>query len=188
MLQTPIRWLLLANGLLLLGVIAVIIVLISRLPNRVRSEASQDNRPSSEQVASPSVNGISVHRETVTRQITFQASFGDPVIRRMSPEVLFTHGVQSREWDLLPSSPGMDMSETPHDYVLAVSLPGARPENIYLSITNSVVTILARFCDNRGNMIGSMIRRVQLPVLPNGGHPAVTSCFSNGMLRVCVAK
>ncbi len=97
------------------------------------------------------------------------------------------HGVEPREWDWLPASPGMDMAETPRDYVLLFSLPGVRPEDIRLTVSNHVITVQATVRDAGGGMVGGLLRRVQLP-RPTIESAPVASVFSNGILRVCVGK
>ena len=97
------------------------------------------------------------------------------------------HGVEPREWDWLPASPGMDMAETPRDYVLLFSLPGVRPEDIRLTVSNHVITVQATVRDAGGSTVGGLLRRVQLP-RPTIESAPVASVFSNGVLRVCVGK
>lgn len=115
-------------------------------------------------------------------------SFGDMGQRHASPDIWSAHGAQPQEWDWLPASPGMDMAETAHDYVISFSMPGIRPDDIRLTVTDCVVTVQAKLRDAGGTPVGAVVRRVQLPATANGFLAGVATSLSNGILRVCVAK
>ena len=96
-------------------------------------------------------------------------------------------GVQQEEWAYLPATPGMDMAERPDGYLLAFSLPGVRSQDIRLSMTDCVMTVQAVLRDVHGHPVGGMERRVLLPRTP-GDPGAFKAFYTNGVLRICVAK
>lgn len=114
-------------------------------------------------------------------------SFGDSARYAGLPERWTHRGVQVREWDWLPASPGMDMTETPRDYVLLFSLPGVHDEDICMGITGRVFSVQAVLRNAEGRRIAGMRRRVQLPEDPGPAGIVFAAC-SNGILRVCVRK
>ena len=79
------------------------------------------------------------------------------------------------------------MLERPDAYLLAFSLPGVRCEDIWFTVTDRVVTVQAVVRNLAGDLVASVARHVRLPQAP-GNSAQCTSCFSNGILRICVAK
>jgi HSP20 family molecular chaperone IbpA len=96
-------------------------------------------------------------------------------------------GVEPQEWARLPASPGMDMAESADGYLLTFSLPGVRDDDIRLTMTGRVMAVQARLRDEQGHQVGGMERRVLLPHTP-GDTALFTARYTNGILRVCVAK
>jgi HSP20 family molecular chaperone IbpA len=174
-----------ANGILLAGIVllfvcwAILSLRRIQLPEEEDRNADRAEDPS-ERAPAPRVvdaGGIGVH----------PISFGDAVRTEGLPERWTRRGVQVREWDWLPASPGMDMTETPRDYVLLFSLPGVHDEDICMGITGRVFSVQAVLRNADGKRIAGMRRRVQLPEVP-GPDGIVFAACSNGILRVCVRK
>jgi HSP20 family molecular chaperone IbpA len=114
-------------------------------------------------------------------------SFAPNALSSEAPEVWRMRGMHPREWARLPASPGMDMAETPEGFLLTFSLPGVRNEDVRLTMTGRVVTVHAVVRDPHGNQVGGMERRVLLPRAP-GDPSGFKALYTNGVLRICVAK
>lgn len=94
-------------------------------------------------------------------------------------------------------SPRMDVVETDDEFVIACDLPGMKPEDIDLNITNNVLTIRGeKKADGldpekaknlrRETWLGSFQRTVTLPESVNGD--SVSAELKNGVLAVRAAK
>lgn len=175
----------LVNGVLLAGIVLLFVcwaVLSLRSIQGLESEDRNADRVEDRTEPAPAprvvdAGGIGVH----------PISFGDAVRTEGLPERWTRRGVQVREWDWLPACPGMDMTETPRDYVLLFSLPGVRDADIRMGVTGRVFSVQAVLRNADGKRIGGMRRRVQLPETP-GSDGIVFAACSNGILRVCVRK
>jgi len=172
------------NALLALG---ILILLICLLLGRWRTGARLSPVGNDPKAAAP-VNSSAVRREVDAGRVGVRpVSFTRNSVLPDASENWRIRGIQPQEWALLPASPGMDMAERPDGYLLAFSLPGVRNEDIRLSMTDRVVTVQAVIRDARGNQVGGMERRVLLPRTP-GDPAAFQALFTNGVLRICVAK
>jgi len=174
---------------LLFGSILVLLVLLLANPRWLRGRAKQQDSavgrlPPSEPAAVDSTMSRRVNAGQMgMRPISFVHETGS----RDRRGVWMMRGMQPQEWAPLPACPGMDMQETTNGYLLAFSMPGVRPEDVQLSMTGRVVLVHAILRDGAGNRMGGMDRRVLLPRTP--GNPAdFQARFTNGILRVCVAK
>jgi len=171
------------NALLALGILILLVCLL--LGRSIQAKNAHSGPvPAS---AQPMVS-FAIHREmSVQRTGMREVCFAPLPPMPDAAEVWRARGVQAQEWARLPASPGMDMLERPDAYLLAFSLPGVRDEDIRLTVTDQVVSVQAVVRDLAGNPVGDVARHVRLPQAP--GNPAeCRSCFSNGILRVCVAK
>lgn len=172
------------NALLALG---ILILLLCLLLGRWRPGARQSPVGSDPKATAP-VNSSAVRREVDAGSVGVRpVSFTRNAILPDASESWRARGVQPQEWACLPASPGMDMAERSDGYLLAFSLPGVRNEDIRLSMTDRVVTVQAVIRDVRGNQVGGMERRVLLPRTP-GDSAVFTARYTNGVLRICVAK
>ena len=174
------------NGILLAGIVGLLlrwaVVSWQRLEIRLSGEDRETPRFDDVSDSNPAHRAVDAGWVGV-----HPISFGDQVRSAELPERWTRRGAQAREWDWLPAFPGMDMTETPRDYVLMFSLPGVRDADICMGITGRVVTVQAAIRNADGNRVSALRRRVQLPEDP-GSAGIVSAAFSNGILRVCVRK
>ena len=168
------------NALLLLAILVLLVLLLFGQQRHVAAVSSVDN----DYHGAPTV----VPREVDARRVGLRpVSFSRIVFSAETAEGWRVRGVQAQEWARLPASPGMDMAEMPDGYLLTFSLPGVQNDDIRLSMTGSVVTVQAIVRDPHGAQVGGLERRVRLPRTPNV--PAeFKAIFTNGVLRICVAK
>jgi len=177
------RFLVILNALLTL----VILVLLACLwSGRCRFAAGQthiETKTAPDGAQSDALREIGVVHRVGIRAVSFtcQALPPDP------SDGWRQRGMQPQEWARLPASPGMDMTETPDNYLLNFSLPGVSNNDIHLSMTGRVVSIQAVVRDARGHEICAMERRVLLPRIP-GDSTEFKAHYTNGVLRVCVGK
>ena len=115
-------------------------------------------------------------------------SYGEPVTAIDSHETWERRGVQPQEWDALPATPGMDMRDTPQQYVLSFSLPGVREQDVHVTFTGRLVIVRATLRDAADIPVGLILRRFQLPTASGGRPDTAVTLFSNGVLCVSVAK
>ncbi len=173
------------NALLALGILILLLCLLLVRGRGVLAKNAH-NEPVSA-VMQPMVSFAIHHEMTVQRTGMREVCFAPPPPMPDAAEVWRGRGMQAQEWARLPASPGMDMLERPNAYLLAFSLPGVRDEDIWLTVTDRVVSVQAVVRDLAGNPVSAVERHVRLPQAP--GNPAEwKSCFSNGILRICVAK
>jgi len=182
-----IRFLVFLNALLALLILALLVCLLLG-QWRQRSAQSPTGTNASGKVFSPFGKPPASRREIDAGHVGVRpVSFSRVVVSAEVAEGWRVRGMQPQEWARLPASPGMDMTEMPEGYLLTFSLPGVLNEDIRLSVTDRVVTVQAVVRDPLGNQVGGLERRVLLPQTP--GDPAdFKAVFTNGLLRVCVAK
>ena len=176
-------WAMLNAGLALLIIVLLGLLLLGQWRRGVMpAEASERNEiaPLNALAERGEVNFVRVGVRPV--------SFTRILIAADAAEGWRIRGVQPQEWARLPASPGMDMTEGADGYLLTFSLQGVCNEDIRLSVTDRVVTVQAVVRDPHGTQIGGVERRVRLPPTSNEDDADFKALFTNGVLRVCVAK
>lgn len=115
--------------------------------------------------------------------------YGEPSVPARARAAWLSSGVPPPEWNVLPATPGIDMSDTPQHYQVRFSLPGVRGErDVNVTVTGRLVTVRALLFDAAGVPAGSLLQRVQLPPAA-GSHPDAAIVFlSNGVLHVAIAR
>ena len=180
-------WIYLNAALVLLVIVLLICLLLERVRSRAAVSATGHavrGTQAAEAVPSQPV----VRREVDAGRVGVRSvSFAKNTAASDVAENWRMRGMQPQEWARLPASPGMDMAESPDGYLLAFSLPGVRNEDIRLSLTGRVMTVQAVVRDTRGNQVGGLERRVLLP-RTSGEAANFQALYSNGVLRICVAK
>jgi len=175
------------NGSLLLAIVVLACCLMGTVWGGHARAATQDDADACIAQEAMRLPPMPRREVGVGRVGVHPVSFDDRTHPASARDAWSRQGVESGEWDWLPASPGMDMAETAHDYVLLFSLPGVRDNDIRLTVTDRVVTVEATLRDFRGAAVGGVLRRVQLP-RPTIESPPVAAVLSNGLLRVCVGK
>lgn len=97
-------------------------------------------------------------------------------------------GVRDTEWEKVPLSPGLDMIQTDHGYVVAFSQPNMRDEDdVRIDYVNGSLNIESVVRDVRGHAQGFSCRRIRLPAdsVSDGG---MESALSNGVLRIFIPR
>ena len=180
-----VRFWAMLNALLALLIIALLGLLLRG--QRRQGAVSVDGAERNETAPIP-LNALAERGEVDFVRVGVRpVSFTRIVIAADAAEGWRVRGVQPQEWARLPASPGMDMTEGAEGYLLTFSLPGVCNEDIRLSVTDRVVTVQAVVRDPHGTQIGGVERRVRLP--PTSKDDAdFKAIFTNGVLRVCVAK
>jgi HSP20 family protein len=125
-------------------------------------------------------------REMLTLRQAMDRLFDDSVV---SPASLRTLAGTSL-------TPAVDLRETEDDLVLSVALPGAKPEDVNITITGQTLQIRGEFKDEqsterdtylyRERRFGSFSRQIDLPVRVNGD--GATADFENGVLTLTIPK
>jgi HSP20 family molecular chaperone IbpA len=112
---------------------------------------------------------------------------GLPMPRDVRPQWC-EQGVCDTEWEKVPVSPGLDMIQTDHGYVVAFSQPNMRQEDdIRIDCVQGSLKIETVVRDVRGNAKGVSCRRIRLPadsVFDSG----MESALSNGVLRIFIPR
>lgn len=97
-------------------------------------------------------------------------------------------GVRDTEWEKVPLSPGLDMMQTEHGYVVAFSQPNMRDEDdIRIDCVNGSLNIESVVRDVRGNAQGLSCRRIRLPA-DSVSDSGLESVLSNGVLRIFIPR
>ena len=170
------------NAVLALVIIALLVALLLGQRRRGAQIAGSLDPASDGGGAGEFHRAVDCERERVR-----PVSFARIVISSETAEGWRVRGAQPQEWARLPASPGMDMAELPDGYLLTFSLPGVQNDDLRLSMTGRVVTVQAVVRDPNGNQVGGFERRVRLPRTSND--PAdFKALYTNGVLRICVAK
>ncbi len=97
-------------------------------------------------------------------------------------------GVCETEWEKVPLSPGLDMIQTDHGYVVAFSQPNMRDEDdIRIDCVKGSLNIETVVRDMRGNAQGVSCRRIRLPA-DSVSDSGLESALSNGVLRIFIPR
>jgi HSP20 family molecular chaperone IbpA len=177
-------------NLVLLVVVALLLVLLLWRTWQVGEAPPVTSRVHVEQVIMAAT--VPTERMVSRREVAVggvrPVSFLPPAGRSSAREAWVLRGVEAQEWSRLPASPGMDMAESEESYLLTFSLPGVRDDDIRLTMTGRVMSVQAKLRDEQGNQVGGVERRVLLPHTSGGASVSFTARYTNGTLRVCVAK
>ncbi|MFZ4396190.1 MAG: Hsp20/alpha crystallin family protein [Kiritimatiellia bacterium] len=174
--------------------LVVIVLLIGLLIGRGRASHAVEPAAGNGEMGAQAVDALpallppAVRREVDAGRVGVRpVSYVKNAVAPDATENWRMRGMHPQEWARLPASPGMDMTETQNGYLLTFSLPGVRNEDIRLSLTGRVMTVQAMVRDPHGKQVGGMERRVLLP-RASGDLAEFQALYSNGVLRICVAK
>ena len=119
--------------------------------------------------------------------------------RRAMHHVLDEPYVRSMGWRMFNGevlAPAVDIHQTDDDIVVTAALPGAKPEDIEITITGQTVVISGEFKADerierdqylyRERRHGTFSRQLQLPVHVQGDRAAAT--FNQGVLELRIPK